>query len=244
LLKRIDDQNKIRELQKSVLNTYLNSRAVVGFTAFFLPILMLTISAISKTAVLPSISAYYHMPEAKHWFVAALLIISVFNLSYSGYKGEALWFRIIGVSAFLVAFLPTVDATGKSDVPAWMATLHFLSATTVMLGMAYVSLKLFPKNTGISGLSPEYERQDAIVYRLCGITILIALAIYGVCKLILILFLNNASEGILLFIIEVVCIWAFGIAWIRKSHYLHRTIGLFPYLPSVNTYPSPHEVND
>ncbi len=223
-----DDHNQ------HMVASYLNVRLAIGILAGALPIFMLLIRWLYKTDMQESVSAFYHVLPARNWFVATLCCVSIFLVCYRGYSArpnvlflrsisETTLHRVMGAAAFGVAMLPTKHPSCTIKCPSYwsqfdeiIAIFHLFCAFTLFAAMALVALFYFPVFQGkTKKLSQKMQAQNAHIYRYCGITIV---AIGGVWVVLQIFNLHFIP----LFWVELVCIIAFSVAWIAKSHFLRR----------------------
>lgn len=182
-----------------------------------------------------SISAYYHT-GMREVFVGILCALAIFLLCYKGpQRWDLLASRIAGAGALFVALLPTREPSREaadtgvpmpdsvtlfSDAaradPAVVGTLHYASAAVFFVTIALMSLLLFTR-TG-SGTPTGRKQVRNVIYRVCGWTMLAALALILVDKLLL---GGTWSAGTsFVFWMESVAVWAFGLSWLTKGEVL------------------------
>jgi hypothetical protein len=161
-----------------------------------------------------SMSAYYYT-DMQNVFVGALVTIGAFLLAYKGRdKREARAGTIAGVSAVIVGLLPTVAPDGHFTV---ISDLHVAFAALLYLTLAYISIWLFTR--------PEdgprrRDRARNAVYRVCGWTIIVCLALIAVAEEHFV----RASIGAYrpAFWLESLATVAFGVSWLTKGEKILR----------------------
>lgn len=190
---------------------------------------------IGRTMIEGSISAYYHT-GMREVFVGILSALAIFLLCYKGpQKWDVLASKIAGAAALFVAILPTREAAREAvdtGIPApnsvtlfsgpdaldppIVSNLHYASATVFFVTVAIMALYLFTKSGGAAPTPRKLQRNK--VFRLCGITILLAIAAIAVDKLILD---STWSAGTsFVFWMETIAVVAFGVAWLTKAEVL------------------------
>jgi hypothetical protein len=148
-------------------------------------------------------SVYYHT-GMRDIFVGSICAIALFLFFYRGYdRWDDISADLAGFSALGVAFFPTVEY-GMWD---WSAWVHFICAAFFLVILALISIFLFTRGeehpTGM-------KKSRNIIYRVCGIIMLISLAAIA----LFFLFFNgiNSDSGFVL-IAETVTL----VAWLTKG---------------------------
>lgn len=103
--------------------------------------------------------------------------------------------------------------------------IHIAAAATLFASLGYVSIHFFTQTD-----SPQpgtKKRHRNTIYRVCGFAIWAALALYGLfCaaqKLVpLAVWVRALEHWHLLFVVETVCLWAFGLSWLVKGDGVRR----------------------
>jgi len=189
------------------LINYKLLRLIVG--AIGLSLGPIVYSNASRT--LDSISHSYHDDNTRDFFVGALCFIGAFLCVYQGNPrtpktiiSEALLSKIAGISAIVVAFVPTAEAKDGSS------PLHFIAAAVVFLVLAYFCLFSFREQSADKeGKLAKFRKW---VYVFCGITMLGCMAAIMLDKFKLIPdFTSTVFWG------ETIALIAFGIAWVTAS---------------------------
>jgi hypothetical protein len=209
----------------SVLETHPHYRTAIGVLGVLLPILLIVSSLVQQQEIRNSISAYYHT-SARDWFVGTLWVLGVFlffyryrplQLSTPRSQRESIrtgaadaWLgKIAGVSAVLVALLPTTDTTGSASRPPIIGMTHGIAAAILFICLSLFPLLLFSQS-----------RKRGRFYRVTGwamIVLMLLVAAYAF-----------APEGVRVslaplkpvLILEALLIWAFGISWFEKGREL------------------------
>ncbi len=211
-----------------MLISYLNLRAAIGIFAILLPPVVYVVGYLSGTMLQPSISAYYHVDQTRDIFVAVLCAIGVFLFCYSGYPSENWVHKLMGLAAVGVAMCPTyTDKYLMTQYEKNIAVAHLVCAVLLMVLMAFTALVLFPKNQNATPMADKTKLQNAWRYRICGIVIVAALGFYGLRLGYYALIQQDLPNDSTLYWVEFIAIWAFGIAWLLKSHLIGSLITRF-----------------
>ena len=198
----------------SLVISYLTLRKMIGLLAVSLvPVMVLGSFIFDHTHYIQiSVSAYYHtsMRDALTGIVCG---ISLFLLSYNGYTWhDAIFSTLAGIFALGIAFFPTSASSNKGDI---ISTLHYLTSGVFFGILAYMSVFLFTKSSGI--ITPEKRKRNR-VYRICGI--IMAASVIGIpidsipAVHDLIGFLKPTI------ILETIALVSFGISWLTKGEFI------------------------
>lgn len=170
-----------RAADNTVLETQPHYRTAIGVLGMALPVVVITSSLARGTAVESSISAYYHTP-ARDWFVGILWVVGTFLFFYryrprtpascrsewqpirSG-AADAWLGKLAGVSAIVVALVPTTPPPELSEQPPTIGVIHGAAAAVLFICLALFPLILFSQS-----------REQPRVYRGYGWTMLGLLA--------------------------------------------------------------------
>ncbi len=205
-----------------LLISYMTLRKAIGFLAISLPAIMIvgTFAIGGCTQIDASISHYYFTVMGDV-FVGFLVSTGVLLMSYKGYdlKDNIVSF-FAGVFVLCIALFPTSKNEDTScvirtlnDLP-WRINVHYFSAGLFYISMAYMSLFLFTKSTGVKTMQKIKRNR---VYRVCGIMILVA---------ILMIFLEDYIPALkaggfqATFWFEWVANLSYGISWLIKGEFL------------------------
>jgi hypothetical protein len=197
----------------SMVVSYLVLRRAVGVLGIALPFVV----AIGKRildgpGIQSTISAYYYT-SSRNLFVGTLCAIASFLLSYRGYdRKDSILSNCAGALAIGIALFPTTPEIGATPTEKIVGCLHIFFAAGYFLLLAYFSLVLFTKTDG----NPTRRKmQRNSVYRVCGYTILVCLA--------LIVAVSRLPDGAVItewkprFWLESMAVVAFGVSWLTKG---------------------------
>jgi len=194
--------------------SYLTLRKIVGLLAISLvPVMVLGSFIFDHTHYIQiSVSAYYHT-SMRDALIGIVCGISLFLLSYNGYtKQDSIFSKLAGIFALGIAFFPTSETNDKSDTTS---TLHYLTSGVFFAILAYMSVFLFTKSTGI--MTPEKKMRNRI-YRICGITM--AVSVIGI-PIDSIPAVHNLIGFIKpTIILETIALVSFGISWLTKGQFI------------------------
>ena len=211
--------------------SYFAQRRAAGYIGLALPVIVVFFDRfISRYHCVPdSISASYYT-GARNFFVGSLCAVGIFLISSVGYRRDIKYSVFAGVMSFLVAFDPCgAPAAGvpfcglRVDLPyPYSGTVHFVSAILLFLTFAFFCLVLFTRSTDdpdsfaprLKGL-PEKKKQRNVVFIVCGCIMLAAMGCFVIAKI-----MDPELRHHQLLIVEWVCLWAFGIAWLVKGQQL------------------------
>ena len=204
--------------------SYLALRKIVGFLGITFPvILILGAVAFGACKGFQDSISDYHNTSMRDVFVGLLSAIPLFLFMYVAYDDikDKIAAKVAGITGFMVAIFP--DEIDKNEcaiqvlqnIPQWMATVHFISATIFFLTLAYFSIFLFTKSNQLKKDQTPAKKKRNLIYRVCGY-IMIA------CILFLLLYFKvpvikaNLPQFTVLFL-ETIALWAFGFSWIVKG---------------------------
>jgi len=195
---------------------YTHLQQIVGVMAILLPfVLFFGNWALTGDELESSISAYYHTPMGSV-FVGVLWALGVFFLSYHykalrGFNWDNRLSDLAAVAAVCVAVFPTTsDASVATRSELNIGIVHMISAAALFILLAVFALVLFPKSRG--EMTPQKRRRN-IVYRTCGVIIVVAM--------VLMIVTRGAPEEWHAFLwLETICVEAFGISWLVKGGFL------------------------
>ncbi len=224
-----DDKEKkdclLREAQdlaghSALADAYAYLQKAVGLIAVTLPFVVAIGHELSGGHGLRgSISSYYYT-HMGNYFVGSLFALGVFFLSYNyrplpKYQLDNYLSNVAGVMAVGVALFPTAsDAARASGGAQVVAVLHLVFACTLFVLLAVFSLFLFTKTDDRQNMTPEKRRRN-LLYRICGVTIAIALVLVVVTE-----GFKPPNSWHALFWLESVAVIAFGVSWLVKGEFL------------------------
>ena len=210
--------------EKSLLISYLAMRRLIGILGIALPVVVVIGGlAQSEPVVLGSISGYYYS-NMRDFFVGILSGVALFLISYKGYeKIDDVVANLSGVFAVGMILFPTSIFTGQVvkvgifQIPDNISGyLHLAFSGLFFLALSFNSLFLFTrKHPGIMG---KEKRKRNIIYRTCGIIMLLSIVLMSVYTLFFRETIIAKSFPILIF--EFVALLAFGISWLIKGNTL------------------------
>ena len=226
--------------QKTTFN-FLLLRTLIGTIALTFPFLTWWLANVRFEVGVPmSISVTYHL-GSRDAFVGLLFVVSAFLFAYNGRYNEAKPERqkeqsrlskAAAMFAVIVALVPTScdlkwvkDVTGTNFDTCYAgywnngfpsAYLHMGAAILLFAILTLFCLRYFQQGT--EGQTGKKGRRSK-VYKVCGWTMVLAMVYGGVSFL-------TAEESVVsknMFYVELVCLVAFGIAWLVAG----KQIGYF-----------------
>lgn len=227
--------------------SYLSLRSAVGTLGVFLPAALLAWGLLSAEFP-PTISEFYYT-RMSDVLVGTLSAIAVFLWSYRGYAEpgrivtDARTARLAALGALGVAFFPCQTESSNLPLPApslaqsllgagTTSALHYAAAALFFAMLAVFCLVLFvrgasaPPGPGAplkEQLRVQTARAEARLHRLCGATILIAVALIGLGKLTGWANAHEAARPV--FWLETLACLAFALSWLVKGQSLAPMIG-------------------
>jgi hypothetical protein len=187
------------------LVSYLTLRKVVGILGVALPVVLALWGLAICRCLEPSISDYYAL-RTRDAFVGILFTIGWFLFTYRGYdRRDDIAGNVACVFALGVALSPNRGSTLESNI-------HFASAAGLFLVLAYFSLVLFTKTGG--NPTPRKLIRNR-VYRVCGVIMLVCIALIGVCYWMVSTPTFLSAKPV--FWLESLALWAFGFSWFVKG---------------------------
>jgi hypothetical protein len=197
---------------RQALVSYLTLRRVVGVLGVTLPVVLAVWGFLLCHCfrLQPSISDYYGL-RTRDAFVGILFTIGWFLFTYKGYeRQDDIAGNLACVFAICVALFPNSGTAPERVV-------HFGSSLGFFLVLSYFSLFLFTKS---QPLPTPQKRVRNVIYRVCGVTILVCLALIGWYLVVM----SKPAAGALppVFVLESVALWAFGISWFIKGDTLFK----------------------
>lgn len=211
---------------KNLIISYLAMRRLIGILGIALPIIVVAGGFIQDgTAIQGSISGYYYT-NMHDFFIGILCGVSIFLLSYKGYKKiDDIIGNMSGVFALGMMIFPTSMFSGKVvKVGMFLIDdniseyIHLTFGALFFLSLSFNSIFLFTKR-GPGVLSKEKKRRN-IIYRICGIVMILAI----VCISVYMIFLRNTfiSKINPVLILESIALISFGISWLVKGNTLFK----------------------
>lgn len=190
-------------------------RASLGWLGMLLPWIVLILCAVFNCApgghIFPdSISATYYFDPCITPFMIILGAAGILLICYKGYdKQDDIINTLTGIMGLFICLFPCSNTSqsvvGTFQLPVEISGwIHNISAAAFFCLLAYNSLFLFTKS---SGEMTANKRKRNIIYRVCGIGMLISL--------ISIFFVSKFYSGT--WWVEAIALAFFGISWLTKS---------------------------
>ena len=215
------------QLQKHITQTYNSLRIGIGIAAFTFPLIIWFGGLAFGVELQRSLSVYYHYPM-RNAFVGVLVMIGAFLYLYKGFsKKENYALNAAGVFAMGVAFFPTslpeqaevsAQAYALVNQEAFVSPmLHGICAIAFFLLIAYVCI--FRSNDTLTVFTHDEASRSRyqMAYKIIGcLMVVLPLATLGILMLI-----KPASNAVV-FTVELVAVWVFGVFWLTKSRELRR----------------------
>lgn len=211
--------------QEELVLSYMRVRRALGYLGLLFPLLLILGGYLAESAILPSVSDYYHS-TMRDIFVGSLFAIGVFLISYKGHPlrgrerlSDDAVATVAGISAFGVALFPNEGAADRVESFAQFtlgfqaaAIGHYVSALIFLGALAYFCLVKFAKT------ARPYRRR---IYLACGSFILIGGVLAAVASGFKV-YGTPAQRGFvveynIVLWLEAAGIWAFGISWLTKG---------------------------
>jgi hypothetical protein len=194
--------------------SYLTLRRAVGVIGMALPVILVVGAALlDGPGLQPSISDYYYT-SMRNVLVGSLCAVAIFLFSYRYDRPDTVAGVVAGVSAVGAALFPTTRGGVPGGPVNAVGVVHFVCAATFFLTLAWFCLALFPR-THPDRPPTDRKRQRNVVYRVCGVTILLSVALAAVAAAL-------PDDGWVaavhpVFWLEFLADEAFGIAWFVKG---------------------------
>ncbi len=197
-------------------------RCILGWLGMLLPLIVLALALIFGYGLPDSISATYYLAPCITPFMIILGAAGIFLICYNGYDRQddiictlAGCFAL-GICLFscatkgLIATWPELaelTRVGTFQIIPWVSgILHNVCAVGFFMLLAYNSLFLFTKS---SGAMTENKKKRNIIFRVCGIGMVVSLvAIVPVS-------IFDIWGGT--WLIEAIALAFFGISWLTKA---------------------------
>lgn len=195
--------------------SYLGVRRGVGFLSLTLPVVLVVGKLLlDGGGIQDSISAYYYT-GMRDYFVGSNCAVGVFLLCHryqrtDNYLSTAAALFVVGLS-----LLPTTEpGTSHTSTQSAVGTVHFLCATLYFLLQAVFAFFLFTRTD--PHLPPtRQKRRRNVLYRVCGIVIVVCLGLIGATNLVLSEQVRHQLHS--LFWLESIATWAIAAAWLVKG---------------------------
>ncbi|MBN1397269.1 MAG: DUF998 domain-containing protein [Bacteroidetes bacterium] len=211
---------------RSFIVSFLTMRRLIGVLGISLPIIVVIGGFLQSGSVLQgSISGYYYT-NMRDFFVGLLCVVSLFLMSYRGYEEiDDLIGNLSGIFALGVVVFPTsmyCDQVVKVGIflldDNISEYIHLTFGALFFFSLSFNSIFLFTRrHPGVLG---REKRRRNLIYRLCGIVMILSILCIAICTL----FLRDTyiSKFYPVLIFESIALFAFGISWLVKGHTLFK----------------------
>lgn len=225
------------KLTMEMLHAYHRCRQVLGYLGLSLPVLLIGGGWASDLAVLPSVSDYYHS-ALRDLFVGALFATGIVLCTQPMRCRLDRLIPLSGLAALGVALLPNEGGAGADSLMRTLLGIkaaamgHYLCAILFLGGLAYLCLIRFPIDA-----TPK----ASALFRRCGWLILCGGGLATLASVAKLTGPAAARQFVIdhnvVFWIEALGIWAFGLSWLVKDHCdmaaLRQPAPTSPPIPSV-----------
>lgn len=213
------------DLENPQLISYMLLRQIVGLLGIGLPIFLVVGSYYYGNCdiIQNSISDYYHT-QMRDIFVGTLCAVAMFMFTYKGYDiRDTIAGNLACVFAVGVAFFPTgVDALSDCaeqciTYDPWIEVLHFTFATVFFVVLIYFSLFLFTEGNQPEDEEHLQKRKRNIVFKTCAYIMIACVVLIAFYFFYLQDKCPDLKQFKLVFWLESIALWAFGISWLTKG---------------------------
>ncbi len=214
--------------ERSIINSYLAMRRIIGMLGISFPVVLVLGGLVQdEPSIQASISAYYYT-NMRDFFVGLLSSVALFLISYKGYeKIDDIVCKLSGLCALGLILFPTSLHTGKISKVGMLLVrenvsefVHLTFGACFFILLAYNSIFLFTKRAPGGGIMSKAKRKRNIVYRTCGIVMLLAILLLFIYKTYFEHTILNKMY--LTLILESIALFAFGISWLIKGNTFFR----------------------
>jgi hypothetical protein len=201
------------EAEDTLRNAYEYLQIWIGLIAFTLPIVLVLGNWALGGSLQGSISAYYYT-EVHAWFIGSQFALGVFFLSYNyrpldRYGWDNVASNVACVAMIVVALIPTVEPGGDSS---FGSVFHLVAAAIVFALLAWFAYFRFTMSG--AGMT-DRKRARNVLYRACGVIILVALLAAALFS-----FALDGTSWHSTLVFETIAIFAFGASWLVKGGFL------------------------
>ncbi|MCO1659521.1 DUF998 domain-containing protein [Pseudonocardia humida] len=192
-------------------------RRAIGVIGVGLPVVLPLGEVLFFRAGLPATISGFYYTDMRNVLVGAMCAVGVYLLYYPGYdRGDNLTSAVAGLGAITLALSPTTPpARAPTTAEAVAGVVHYVGAGAFFLALAYLSYFRFTRTAG----APTAQKlRRNVLYRVCGIVMVVAIAL----AVLLDNVLPEAVSGAVLpvFWLEVAAVLAFGLSWLVKGEAL------------------------
>jgi hypothetical protein len=202
---------KPNTFRKHILETYFSTRIGIAIVSILFPLILWLVGLKLGVELQASISSYYHTPM-RNVFVGILFAVGAFLYLYKGYSTkEDIALDLAGIFAVCIALLPTLALTELKCDTFTAPILHGIFANLFFISIAYVCICGASKSLEKSTIPESRKDFYRKIYWILGISMIVlplgsALWLYFI-----------SETGTLIFWVEALGVWVFGIYWIVKS---------------------------
>ena len=201
-----------------MIDSYFWLRIALGVIAIMLPVVLAVISTISPECTTlvcteNSISEYFYVDVAKALFIGILIAEGALLMMYKGYSNqENTALNFAGLFLWGVAFFPTTEG---SDPMTWISVMHIVWALSFFACVIYVAL--WKSGETLVHLEEKTANDYWQVYRAIGILMVVL-------PFVAVFIVKSIGKDSMVFWIEAVAIWVFGLYWFVKSRELRKSV--------------------
>lgn len=218
-LNQLQSLNKLLLMKTIYTNhtySYLSLRKSVGVIAILLPFVVSVITLFNGV----ELQSYY--ATARDIVVGALCAISLLMFLYTGYSGIDNWAgNAVGLFALGMAWFPPPSVGTELG---WVSTIHFISGFLFFLTLSFFCLFLFTKSNVEKDLMTIEKKKRNKIYIICGIAILLCLALMSYVSLNETI--SDDYSTLLIYVAQSIANIAFGISWLVKGKILSKKVPL------------------
>jgi hypothetical protein len=201
--------------QQEAVTAYRDLRIGIGILGMTLPFALLFGHLLAgHGGVLGSVSGSYYT-EMRNWFVGSMWATGFFLIFYRYRRVDNILSNIAGVLSILVALFPTTPPLHASTAAKVVGGLHLAFAASFLLLLGYFCYFLFTKSDHPPERRSKQKNVRNTIYRWCGVTIAVAVALAGISELPALRSFKSATHAV--FVFESVATVAFGVAWLIKG---------------------------
>jgi hypothetical protein len=196
--------------------SYLGLRRAVGVIGMALPVVLAVGGLLRDGPGLQRSISHYYYSSMRDVLVGSLCAMAVFLFSYRYDRPDAVAGVVASLSAAGAALFPTTRGSQLASAADPVGIVHLVCAATFFLTLAWFCLALFPR-THADRPPTRRKRQRNVVYRVCGVAIVVSVVLVGVTP---VLPENWVAAVHPVFWLESLAIEAFGVAWFVKGRTL------------------------
>ncbi|MGM9508794.1 hypothetical protein ACS5NO_13750 [Larkinella sp. GY13] len=230
----LEYKDDVNQPEKPVAADQNTLRIVIGLLGVSLPVILLfgLYGFSGHAKPLESISHYFYT-RISSAFIITLGLLAVVLMVYKGKKPIDFFLSLIaGIFALCVVIFPTSNLSPECHHADFLYSItyiepaqiygefHFFSAGVFLVALAVMSFFRFPEDDS-SDEKPSVR--DKVLYRTCGIIMVLALLGIGLGKLGVLFdktFFEQPNSAT--FWLEAIAVWAFGYSWLLKAGFFSK----------------------